>query len=48
LSAAGFSLRGRRNDDALVQTLKRDAEVGGVATARGEWDIEGNVASSPL
>jgi inorganic triphosphatase YgiF len=40
LSAAGFSLRVRRNDDALLQTLKRDAEVGGVATARGEWEWE--------
>jgi triphosphatase len=40
LSAAGFSLRVRRNDDALVQTLKRDAEAGGVATTRGEWEWE--------
>jgi triphosphatase len=40
LSAAGFSLRVRRNDDALVQTLKRDGEGGGVAKARGEWEWE--------
>jgi triphosphatase len=40
LRVAGFNLRVRRNDGALVQTLKSDAEAAEVATKRGEWEWE--------